>query len=285
MGRTINKSTTTSKGKQIVEPSIASLWRIAGEGLALTCRGAPGYEARLTPDATLVLSGEPVADFNYALIDEGPKAEVRLREFGQVIQAQGLPVIVILTAAVAKQLAPVASELGLQYADQIPLMVYRPQVTLAQIRNYHVERVESAERLKDATGIMACAFALPRESGDRAFGPAMLEGSCTDVFLAHRDGNDVSAVVTTRAGAIVGIWAMATHPDHQRQGAGRALLDYTIAYHGERGAKLFYLLATEAGKPLYKRIGFETITEGAVWMAGHSTQVGGHSTQAADQIA
>jgi hypothetical protein len=33
----------------------------------------------------------------------------------------------------------------------------------------------------------------------------------------------------------------------------RALLDYLIAYHYAIEAKLFYLLAIEAGKPLYVR--------------------------------
>ena len=69
---------------------------------------------------------------------------------------------------------------------------------------------------------------------------------------------------------------MGTTSEHQRQGAGRALLDYVIAYHYARGAKLFYILATEAGKPLYERIGFRTISEAAVWVVGHSTQVSSH---------
>jgi GNAT superfamily N-acetyltransferase len=69
---------------------------------------------------------------------------------------------------------------------------------------------------------------------------------------------------------------MGTAAEHQRQGAGRAVLEYAIRYHTERGATTFYLLATAAGKPLYERVGFRTYSEGAVWVAGASTQVSGH---------
>ena len=257
-----------------MEPTTSYLWRIAGEALALLFRAAPGYEARLTQQASLALSGEPVADLNGAILDEGPQAEERLREFGQVIQARNLPILLLLTEGVSNQLAPVARELGLQYAGQIPLMTYRPSDGRAEARTYQVERVENEQNLQAASRIIASAFGFPLESVNRVNGPMLLDGPGVDIFLARQNGNPVSAVASTRAGSTVGIWGMGTSPEFQRKGAGRALLDYVIAYHYEHGIKLFYLIATEAGKPLYERIGFRTIAEAAAWVAGHSTQVG-----------
>src|SRR5205814_2850313 len=128
------------------------LWRLASEAFALFLRAAPGYEARLTPYASLILSGEPVADLNYAVIDEGPEAEKRLREFSEVLQARGLPVVAILTSAVADRLAPTASELGLQRVGSIPLMVYHPQnvaSALAQ-ETYDIDVVNSEQGLQES---------------------------------------------------------------------------------------------------------------------------------------
>src|SRR5438309_3181850 len=128
------------------------LWRLAGEAFALFLRAAPGYEARLTPYASLILSGEPIADLNYAVIDEGPQVEERLREFGEVLQARDLSVVAIFTGAVADSLAPTASELGLQHVGSIPLMVYRPQKggsTLAQ-ETYHIDLVDSEQGLQES---------------------------------------------------------------------------------------------------------------------------------------
>jgi len=106
------------------------------------------------------------------------------------------------------------------------------------------------------------------------FTPTILDVPGIESFIARRDGVPISSVWTTRGGATVGIWTMATAPEQQRQGAGHALLTQVIASHVARGATLFYLMATETGFPLYQRIGFQTVANPAVWVAGHSVQVG-----------
>ena len=259
-----------------MKPTTSSLWRLAGEAIAVLLRAAPGYEARLTQQTSLILSGEPVADFNLAIIDAGPQSEDWLLQFGQVIQERNLPMIVLLTPEVSDQLAPVAATLSLQKAGQMPLMTYHPSDTPAAHGNYQIERVESEQGLHEVSRVLANAFELPLESVDRVLATMLLHGHGMDIFLARENGDTISTVQSTHAGDIVGIWAMGTLSEHQRKGVGRALLDYVIAYHYARGARLFYLLATEAGKPLYERIGFQTISEAAVWVAGHSTQVSGH---------
>jgi len=259
-----------------MEPSTSFLWRLAGEAVAVLFRAAPGYEARLTQQASLILSGEPVADFNVAIIDAGSQAEDCLCQFDQAIKRRNLPIIVFLTAEVSDQLAPVAQTLGLQKAGQMPLMTYLPSNAPAAHGDYQIERVESEGGLREISGVLASAFELPLESVNRVLGTMLLHGHGMDIFLARENGHAVSAVQSARAGDIVGIWAMGTTSERQRKGIGRALLDYVIAYHYVREAKLFYLLATEAGKPLYERIGFRTIAEATVWVAGHSTQVSSH---------
>ena len=259
-----------------MESITSRLWRLAGEAIAILFRASPGYEARLTQRASLILSGEPVADLNVAIIDTGPQAEDCLRQFSQVIRKRDLPIMVFLTAEVSSQLAPVAQDLGLQPAGQLPLMTYHPSDTPTERKDYQIERVESEQGLQEVSGVLASAFELPLESVNRVNGTMLLDGPGVDVFLARQNGNAISTVQSIRAGSTIGIWAMGTTTEYQRKGVGRALLDYVIAYHYTRGAKLFYLWASEAGKPLYERIGFQTITEAAVWVAGHSTQVSSH---------
>ena len=53
-----------------MELAVSYWWRLAGEALAICYRASPGYEARLTPHSSLIVSGEPIADLNYAVIDQ-----------------------------------------------------------------------------------------------------------------------------------------------------------------------------------------------------------------------
>jgi len=57
---------------------------------------------------------------------------------------------------------------------------------------------------------------------------------------------------------------MATPQESQRSGAGRALLTEVMARHRASGTRLFYLGATEAGYPLYERLGFRTVETMAI---------------------
>lgn len=87
-----------------------------------------------------------------------------------------------------------------------------------------------------------------------------------NLFVAHRKGSPISAVMTIRHNAAVGIWTMATLPALQRQGGGRAVLEYAMDYQMDRGVESFYLVAFEAGKRLYDQIGFQPVSALQVWI-------------------
>jgi GNAT superfamily N-acetyltransferase len=256
---------------------VVSLGRFIGDSAAALVRTAPANEVRQAPGATLALSGEPVADLNYITLDVSPDPAARLREFATIIQARQLPVLVLLSAAVADVVAPVAQDLGLTLAGQMPLMTHDghgvPDApgTGAIV----VTRVVSVADLAAARRIMAQANAMPEDAVQRAFGPGLLDTLGVEVFLARQEDRPLSAVITTRHGATVGIWCMATLPESQRAGVGRALLTQVMARHNASGARLYYLGATEAGYPLYERMGFRTVETLTIWVAGHSTQVHG----------
>lgn len=69
---------------------------------------------------------------------------------------------------------------------------------------------------------------------------------------------------------------LSTPPVKQRQGAGRAGLVAAMREEVNRGVDTFYLIATAAGKPLYDKLGFETVEELSTWLAGESSQFPSH---------
>lgn len=78
------------------------------------------------------------------------------------------------------------------------------------------------------------------------------------------------AVSVTLTGDTAAISLMATPPQHQRRGVGRALLSQVIDDYRRRGVTRFHLGATEAGRPLYASLGFELVAELPVWVLERS---------------
>ena len=186
---------------------------------------------------------------------------------------------IVWAAAASDRLAPTARELGLQPVGGLPLMVLRPDgppVEPSDTGWYQVDRVTTPEDLAVVHHLQAAAFGLPLNSIARILDQRLLALPDTSVFLTRREGQPVSTVTTTGASEVVGIWSMATPPEHQRQGVGRATLEFAMAHHRARGGRLFYLGASPAGKPLYDHVGFQTVEETPIWVAGQSMQFPAH---------
>jgi GNAT superfamily N-acetyltransferase len=57
-------------------------------------------------------------------------------------------------------------------------------------------------------------------------------------------------------GERVGIYAMATPPNSQRCGAGRAVIEKAMQYYQTKGVKRFTVGTTQVGFPWYQKLGF-----------------------------
>jgi ribosomal protein S18 acetylase RimI-like enzyme len=239
--------------------------------MQVTASSARGI-IRAYPGSALALTCEPVADLNYVVIDDMPDAEDRLREFHAIIGELALPAIVFLAPSVNEYLAPIAASLGLQFVGAAPFMAHEPVEMPRPSDRFQVTIVRDAKDLQAVVDITVAAYRMPKESASRVLGPEVLLSSGVDIFLARRDGVPIGSGITFQNGPIVGVYSMATSPDQQRQGAGRAVMDALTAHHMERGAKVFYLGATEEGYHLYEQIGYRVALEVPTWVIGHSMQ-------------
>lgn len=71
---------------------------------------------------------------------------------------------------------------------------------------------------------------------------------------------DVLPLRNCPSGKIGTIYNVSTHPDYRRRGIATQLLKQLIQDAKERGVGKLYLTATDMGKPLYEKLGFETLT-------------------------
>jgi GNAT superfamily N-acetyltransferase len=249
--------------------SLAHLWRIAGEGMAGIFRDGPGFEATGSPEHWTVIGGEPSVLFNWLAIHTAhPDNEARLRAGVAAIRARRLPALVLFAEALAAGLAPVARELGLEFADPSPLMLLRPNrpATRPSPPGLVVERVRDAIGLRAATDLIAAAFEESAASWSRCSGPSLLAAPALSLYLARAGADPISTCWIWRDGPLAYVAAMATSPAHQRRGAGRAVLTHALTAHAATGATAASLIASDAGRPLYEQLGFRTVDTATSWV-------------------
>jgi predicted N-acetyltransferase YhbS len=86
-----------------------------------------------------------------------------------------------------------------------------------------------------------------------------------DVLVADRDGRSVGGVCCASFGATGWIGALGVLPEARRRGVGEALTRAACDRLRERGAETVLLFATDMGRPLYERLGFETEDTVTAW--------------------
>jgi GNAT superfamily N-acetyltransferase len=244
------------------------LIRLCCRALVSQMGNAPGFELHMTRSCVLGLTDEPLADFNMLTLGADPDAEAFLIRSVARARERDLPLMAMMSPHVAQALAPVATRLGLTAVGASPLMVLRAGTAVQSSRAVKVTRALGPELVGVAGDLAAAAFDVPREVVARCIDVGVTETSGVETWIAWNDEGPMSAVSVTPAGNTAGISLMATPPQRQRKGWGRALLTQVIEDYRGRGVERFYLGATEAGRPLYASLGFETVADLSAWVLG-----------------
>jgi GNAT superfamily N-acetyltransferase len=254
------------------------VWAAARRDLATVATFLEDPYLVMRGHAVLMISGGPTADFNMAMLDVASDDEAVLREFVARVHAARVQAVFMLSSASNLRLSAVAREEGLSEATAAPLMLLMgAPATVVPTGAFSIEHVADPRRLACAADLVASAFGLDRAwVGDTFATPSLLNAPAVHYFLATKDGEPYSTVMTTVGKGPVGIWNMATAPERQREGAGRAVLHAAIEHHRAQGKNSFYLIATSAGKPLYDASGFKMVDELAIRIAGHSESFARH---------
>jgi GNAT superfamily N-acetyltransferase len=234
--------------------------------LAAQMIAAPGCELHMTRSCVLGLTDEPLAEFNRLTLGADPDAEGFLVRSAARAKERGRPLSASMSPRVAGSLAPVAARLGFTAAGSAPLMVLRPGVPVRPSRPTKIVRALGPELVGIAGDLIAAAFETPRDVIARCIDVCITETAGVETYIAWGDEGPMCTVSLTPTGDTAGITLMATPPEHQRKGMGRALLTQVIADYRRRGVERFHLGATDAGRPLYTSLGFELVADLSVWV-------------------
>jgi ribosomal protein S18 acetylase RimI-like enzyme len=169
-----------------------------------------------------------------------PKAQRRLR---QVFERHGLRRTTGLPGMVTGKILPPAKAL--------------PEVEVRRVRNHLTA--------DDFRGIGSVCFHVPIAWFNEVFD----QNSVWERFAAYVgyvDGEPVSTAATVACGDTIGVYNVATLPDHQRRGYGETVMRQALAEaERERPSRAVVLQSTEAGLRLYERMGFRTVAHFSVY--------------------
>lgn len=242
------------------------LIQLCVRALAAQMHPAPGIELHMTRACVLGLTDEPLADFNRLILGDDPDAERFLVQAAARARERGRPLSAVMSPRAAESLGPAATRLGFTAVGASPLMVLRPDVPVRPSRRTKVVRALGPELAVIAGDLISAAFDTPRDVIARLIDVDMTETAGVETYIAWGDEGPMCTVSVTPTGDTGAISLMATPPEHQRKGMGRALLTQVIDDYRRRGVERFHLGATEAGRPLYARLGFALVADLPVWM-------------------
>jgi ribosomal protein S18 acetylase RimI-like enzyme len=85
-------------------------------------------------------------------------------------------------------------------------------------------------------------------------------------YVGYVDGEPVSTTAIVLGAGALGVYNVATMPEHQRRGYGEAVMRYALAdARARHGIERTILQSTPAGFPLYLRMGYQTVTTISVY--------------------
>jgi GNAT superfamily N-acetyltransferase len=245
-----------------------------GKDAILFCQNGPNAHCVMYDGAWIAFSGvQQLADLNMV----GITASASKNRFdGLLKEAEKRKVDAILfIAADAANALEWAVEKGLSAAGQAPLMEKIMTTSPAITSNKAKAQLCDSSEVTQANTMGEKAFSLPENSFQKALPSKTYDDPAIDLWMAKTEDNQplgCGSFVRDFDGERVGIYAMATPPNNQRRGAGRAVIENAMQYYQAKGVKRFTLGATEVGFPLYQKLGFEVVAEPYVFILGASTQ-------------
>jgi GNAT superfamily N-acetyltransferase len=225
----------------------------------------PGGECGGDGGAVWWRSGVPSVTYN-GVGGVAPNVDATLAR----VRGWGLPARwTVSSASTPEWYEPALSARGLTLYDEWPGMVARIEdLPEPELGNATVEVVRTAAASEAWTDVMSDAFRMPTEvSGcmrDAHAWPHMHQAGL--LYLLLRVGGEPVATGLLRSAAgVAGIYGITVRRGFQRRGLGTLATLVTVQEGARRGARTAILQATQEGRPVYEKLGFETITSFRSW--------------------
>lgn len=166
----------------------------------------------------------------------------------------------------------VLPDLGWTIAIDLPVMVRETALTVRPVERATIRWLDPAvpQDLESLRDVLRRGFAEDdeeREVVDSLFaGPESIAPPGAEAVIAMLDGGRAACAMVYRAGDAAVVGWVATVPEARRRGLGRLLTAAASNRGLDLGAAWVTLQASPMGLPVYRSMGFETITSSRIWV-------------------
>lgn len=272
-GAAATATTATTKGSTVtgLKESVESARQLTVAWRAMVLDRDADADVRDLPGIAVRWADSPFSFWNcVTLTDQGAGPELVAERLGQaadIMRAKKNPGFLwlfedLLDEEARTALAPAAERAGFEHAfpgtgmagDLLPVPdPVHPDLTFVRVR--------TDEHLRAYADLQSRAYGFPLEEGRVGMAGSAYWKSEMFAYLAMRGDVPVACAATVEAEGRLFVAFVATDPDWQRRGYGEAVTRKAL-HEGARATGLTRatLHATEAGAPVYPRIGFEPNT-------------------------
>jgi hypothetical protein len=214
------------------------------------------------------VSGVPVPTLNGVWPVEAVPDETLVSEVLDQIANSGLPYCLQLRPEAPEQLAALAARRGMVEEKPLPLMVLEnPQCLAAaqEVEHLRIRQLAAEEALLHAQ-IAARGFEAPEKVFAQLMTPAVLTRPGTRCYLGTMGEDVVTTGIGVTLDDFVGIFNIATPPEHRGHGFGAAVTARAASDGLANGASWSYLQSSVAGYGVYERLGYNTLERWSCWV-------------------
>jgi GNAT superfamily N-acetyltransferase len=217
--------------------------------------------------ATVAFTAVPVATLNGVWVDAANTTPEEIEAGLEMVTVNEVPYCIQARPGCASVAAVVAESRAMLTAPEIPLMATDGPVRGPEPRELAIRRLERTESRLHAE-LAGHAFGAPPELFATIITEDTLALPAVRAYVGEVGRRPVVTAITITLGDAVGVFNVATAPEHRRRGYGAAITARGVADARAAGALWSWLQSSDAGHGVYERLGFQTLERWSCWVGG-----------------
>jgi GNAT superfamily N-acetyltransferase len=229
----------------------------------------PGMTVQHRPSISFVDCGLPCDTFNIVHIWNG--SNLKVEELSQVKsyyqQKNSILCVWIAQTQLVKNANAVLNQAGFSQVNKEPGMYLdlSGYATMEHARHSGIRKISTLQEVVDFATIIAHNWEPPDQQVIRFYKEAsqvILSPDNQTLYTVYYEGNTpVATLEMIPSGKdTIGLYSLSTLAAHRGKGIGTALMTYSLNYAKKLGFTHAVLQASEDGIGIYKRLGFEEVT-------------------------